>query len=99
MAYLLTLGSVLLVLASMPLSLMFVVKVVQVRLSLNPIMSVLRHLLPSKLFFTLSLGYPFVLGVNCATKLSIQSHKKGTNLLIYFDFFELSHDHSTLPFT
>ena len=32
MAYLLTLGSVLLVLASMPLSLMFVVKVVQVRI-------------------------------------------------------------------
>ena len=48
-------------------------------------------------FFTLSLnGYPFVLGVNCATKLSIQFHKKGTNLLIYFDFFELSHDHSNL---
>ena len=38
-AYLLTLGSVLLVLASMPLSLMFVVKVVQVRLLLNPIRS------------------------------------------------------------
>ena len=43
MAYLLTLGSVLLVIASMPLSLMFVVKVVQVRLSLNPIRSVLRY--------------------------------------------------------
>ena len=37
---------------------------------------------------------PNELGVNCSTKLSIQSHKKRTNLLIYFDFFELSHDHS-----
>ena len=43
-AYLLTLGSVLLVLASMPLSLMFVVKVVQVRLYKCTLLSFLRDL-------------------------------------------------------
>ena len=54
MAYLLTLGSVLLVLASMPLSLMFVVKVVQVRLNTCTLLSFLRDNTDEDMYLTIN---------------------------------------------